>query len=385
MTVPPINPQLQDTESPAILQTRAWLGAYAGSRGPIIDLSQAAPPYSPPGQLLERLAAAAGSAETAKYGPVPGEYDLRAAYASDVSKTYGADIDPLEVSITAGCNQAFLVAVMLVAKRGDAVLLPAPWYFNHKMTLDMLGIEARPLICSTAFTPDCSVANSLIDRRVRAIVLVSPNNPTGAIYAPSVIRSFAQLCRDKGIWLILDETYRDFLREGSPQPHTLFDDELRDNVISLYSFSKSFALPGYRLGSMIYPARIAEHAIKVQDCVQICAARAGQIAVTWGLQHLDEWRAERRRELSRKQQALRSLMTQVHGWKIGSIGAYFAYVRHPFDGLDARIVAQRLAAENGILLIPGPYFGPGQEAYLRLSFGNLSPETMQSLPDRLML
>jgi aspartate/methionine/tyrosine aminotransferase len=387
MIGPRVNPLVRDTASPAILQARAWLDSYDGNKGPRIDLSQAAPPYPPPQELVDHLSAAAGLAETARYGPVPGEYELRKAYADHTSRLYDTTIDPKEISITAGCNQAFLIAAMLVAKKGDAVLLPTPWYFNHKMTFDMLGIEVRQVPCSpdAYFEPSLPFVKNLIDNNVRAIVLVTPNNPTGAVYSPATIEAFAGLCRDHGIWLILDETYRDFLPEGPQKPHSLFDDQFRSNVISLYSFSKSLALPGYRLGAMIYPAHIAEHVIKVQDCVQICPARAGQIAVTWALEGLDEWRRNKRQQFSDKARAFRSAMADVVGWEIASIGAYFAYVRHPYEGSDAGVIAERLASENGLLLIPGSFFGPGQGRYLRLSFGNLTPESLLALPTRFRL
>ena len=111
---------------------------------------------------------------------------------------------------------AFFVAMMLLAHRGDAVLLPTPWYFNHQMSLDMLGIEPRPLPCraDAGFVPRVEDAEALIDDKVRAIVLVTPNNPTGAVYPAHVIESFAQLCRKRGIYLVIDETYRDFLPTG---------------------------------------------------------------------------------------------------------------------------------------------------------------------------
>src|ERR1700761_9577614 len=172
MIRPRVNPLVKDTASPAILQAREWLGRYDGNKGPRIDLSQAAPPYPPPQELIDHLSAAASLAETARYGPVPGEYKLRKAYADYASRLYDATIDSTEISITAGCNQAFLIAAMLVAKQGDTVLLPTPWYFNHKMTLDMLGIEVRQVPCppATFFEPSLPVVKTLIDDNVRAIV-----------------------------------------------------------------------------------------------------------------------------------------------------------------------------------------------------------------------
>jgi aspartate/methionine/tyrosine aminotransferase len=305
-----------------------------------------------------------------------------------VSDLYGARIIPEQVSITAGCNQAFVIATMLTAQAGEAIILPSPWYFNHKMTLDMLGIEARVLPCSAedGFVPDPQVCAELIDARVRAVVLVSPNNPTGAVYPPAVIEAFATLCRDKGVWLILDETYRDFLPEEAMRPHALFQDKAGgESVIGLYSFSKSFALPGHRLGAMIYPPEFASDVVKVQDCLQICPARAGQIALTWGLGALDDWRRSNRRRFGEQARNFRSALEQAQDWRIDSLGAFFAYMRHPFEGQSAEHVARRLAIENGLLMIPGSYFGPGQDRHLRVSFGNLSAEKLTRLPGRLRL
>ena len=106
--------------------------------------------------------------------------------------------------------------MMALARAGDAVILPTPWYFNHKMTLDLLGIEAIPLPClaEAGFVPEAAAAARLVGPRTRAIVLVTPNNPTGAVYPPATIRDFAELCRERGLALVIDETYRDFLPAG---------------------------------------------------------------------------------------------------------------------------------------------------------------------------
>jgi aspartate/methionine/tyrosine aminotransferase len=337
---------------------------------------------------LARLSAAAQSPSIALYGSVPGEYDLRQAYAAHVTDLYGAGISPEQISITAGCNQAFVIATMLVAGAGDAIILPSPWYFNHKMTLDMLGVEARVLPCATedGFIPDLQRAADLIEKKVRAIVLVTPNNPTGAIYPPSDIEAFARLCRDNGMWLIIDETYRDFLPQDATRPHTIFQDPaLGGNVIDLYSFSKSFALPGHRLGAMTFPAELGGQVLKIQDCLQIYPARAGQAAVTLGLDSLGEWCDSNRRRFGEQAKQFRLALAHVQDWTIDSLGAFFAYVRHPFGDSAAEQVAKRLAGENGLLMIPGSYFGPGQDEHLRVSFGNLTAERLEQLPKRFRL
>ena len=144
------------------------------------------------------------------YGPVLGLPALRSEIAWRWSAAYGGDIRPDEVAITAGCNQAFCTTIATLAAPGDAVLLPVPWYFNHKMWLDISGIETVPVPCDASMHPDPEAARKAITPRTRAIVLVTPNNPTGAEYPPELVARFAALARETGLTLILDETYRDF-------------------------------------------------------------------------------------------------------------------------------------------------------------------------------
>jgi aspartate/methionine/tyrosine aminotransferase len=379
-----INPCVTNTQSPPILEARSWLSLYNGSMGAPIDLSQAAPPYAPSVELLERISTAATSPEFARYGPVPGEDTLREAYARHVSSIYGSKIGSASVSITAGANQAFVIAAMVVAQRGDTILLPAPWYFNHKMTLDMLGIEARAVGCRAedGFIPDIPSLLTAIDASVRAIVLVTPNNPTGAIYPPSLIETCAEIGRERGIWLIIDETYRDFAASGGAHCRSAYQPAFSNGSIGLYSFSKSLAIPGHRLGAMVHPAGIAEQVTKLQDCLQICPPRAGQEGVAWALEGLEDWRTSKRHEFVRRANYFSAAMKDVPKWKIESIGAYFAYVRHPHQGESAFSVGKRLAVENGLLTIPGSYFGPQQEDYLRVSFGCLKSDAFAELPRR---
>ncbi|MFC7692230.1 aminotransferase [Paeniroseomonas aquatica] len=326
-----------------------------------------------------------GDPASATYGPILGEAALREAYAADLGALYGGRIDAAEVAITAGCNQAYFVAMMALAQRGDAVLLPTPWYFNHRMTLDMLGVEPRPLPCraEAGFVPDPEAAAALIDARVRAIVLVTPNNPTGAIYPPEVIARFHALCRERGIWLVLDETYRDFLPPGHDRPHGLLSGETwPENLVQLHSFSKSFAIPGHRLGALGAPAALFPELGKVMDCVQICAGRPAQAALAWGLGALADWRAANRAEMQARAAAVRAAFDRLPGWELQSLGAYFAYVRHPFGDTSAWRVAERLAAGHGLLCLPGPAFA-GEEAHLRIAFANVAEAGIASMEARL--
>jgi len=382
----PINPLVADVGSPPIPEAQSWTGRYDGSFGPLINLSQAVPGNGPHAGLLERMAASAGSAAGAQYGPISGDAGLRQAYAAEMSRLYEGRVEPADTAVTAGCNLAFFAAMMLLARRGEAVLLPTPWYFNHQMSLDMLGIEPRPLPCrpEAGFVPRVEDAEALIDGGVRAVVLVTPNNPTGAVYPAHVIEAFAELCRRRGIYLVIDETYRDFLPQDLNRAHGLFaTDAWRDTVIQLYSFSKSYAIPGHRTGAVTADARLVEQAAKILDCIQICAPRAAQAALPWAIDGLRDWREANRAEINRRAQVFRRALAPLPEWRIESAGAYFAYLRHPFPGATAQAVAERLATERGVLCLPGSYFGPGQEGHLRVAFANVGAEVLAGLTERL--
>ena len=381
-----VNPLLAAVQSPPIPEARAWLAGYDGARGPVIDLAQAVPGHAPPAILAERLAAAAAEPESARYGAILGDAALRAAYAAHVTALYGAPIAAAETAITAGCNQAFFVAAIAFARAGDAVLVPTPWYFNHAMTLDMLGIEARPLPAApeTGFVPDPEAAERLIDDKVKAIVLVSPNNPTGAVIPAETIARFADLAARRGIALVLDETYRDYLDPARLPPHRLFDrPDWRDTLIALYSFSKAYAIPGHRLGAIIAGARVLGEIEKVLDCMQISAPRAGQIALVPSIVDTAEWRAANSAEILRRAEAFETTFAGLPGWQVKSIGAYFAYVAHPYPDRDGRAVAERMARETGVLALPGAFFGPGQDRFLRFAFANVGTPEIRAVGARL--
>jgi aspartate/methionine/tyrosine aminotransferase len=381
-----LNPDVIDTASPPIPEAKAWAASYEGGFGPLIDLSQAVPGLPPPDGLLAAHAEAGREAASAQYGPITGDAAFRKAFSQDVASVYGHAPGLDEIAITSGCNQAFVVTMMALAKAGERVILPAPWYFNHQMTLQMLGIEACPLPCHTehGFAPRLEDAARLIDGRTRALVLVSPNNPTGAVYPPDMLRGFAELCAARGIWLVLDETYRDFLPDDIGRPHELFSDaRLRAHLIQLYSFSKAYAVPGWRLGSVIAPARAIAQIGKWLDCIQICPSRAGQVALARMLPELSPWREGNRAAINARAAVFRQAMVGLNAWRVAACGAYFAYVEHPFEGAPAARVAEALVRQRGVLALPGPCFGPDQERFLRIAIANVADEEIWQLPERL--
>lgn len=381
-----VKPEICSTETPPISESFSWLPQGETEQTPII-LSQAVPNYQPAAELQEHVARLSALSGTSLYTDTLGLEPLRGAFADHLSADYGADVVSDDVAITAGGNQAFCMAMMAIAQSGDNVIVPSPYFFNHQMWFDMQGIEVRHLQCraDNAMLPSLEDARRLIDDRTRAIVLVSPNNPTGSVYPPALIEQMFELCAEYGLALLIDETYNDFRGFAEPA-HQLFNrPDWRDTFIHLHSFSKSFSLTGYRVGGMAASPALIGHVEKLLDCVAICAPHIGQEAVLFGLQNLDAWRAGKVAEMADKLDALKvAFDNDALAYRMISSGAFFAYVEHPFAQETSKDVAIRLAREHNLLVLPGSMFGQGQERYLRIAFANAASSEMEDVVARLI-
>ena len=355
---------------------------------PLLDLSQAAPSYAPPPSVLAAVANGTNDRTTSSYAPQPGLPRLRAAFATDLSDAYAEGTAPHlaadDVLITAGCNQAFCLAASALAGPGDNVVLQTPFYFNHDMWLRVEGIEPRHLGIDDHHHPSVTEAAELIDDRTRAIVLVSPGNPTGVTLPPETIHEFAALAREHDIALIVDETYRSFRPTDAP-PHALFDDPAwRDTVISLHSFSKDLAIPGYRVGALVGGEAIRVEALKVLDCVAISAPAIGQAACIAGLEHAGGWRRQQAARVGELQQRFETVMAErPGGFELVTSGAYFGWVRAPETGDDTASIVRRLVVDHDVLVIPGTAFTAHDHGMLRFSFANLDDAQIAELGVRL--
>lgn len=386
MNPTPFNVHIETLDTPPIPRIHQAAQSYCGDKGPLIDLSQAVPGYPPPDQMLAALGAAAANPAYLGYGDIEGESVLRNAYAQDLEHTHGSVVAVEQIMITSGCNQAFVAAALTVASPGQSILLISPWYFNHESTLSMFGIHTEHFAVNATdgFLPDPESLKAALTSDTRAVVIVSPNNPTGAIYPPALINQIAALCMSQGIWLILDETYQDFLPDGNGPAHDLFSDVAKDHIIVLSSFSKSYCIPGHRLGVVVASVPAITQMTKVMDNLQICAPRAPQVALAECMVELRSWREENRIKINKRAIVLQSAMQKLPGWHIEAIGAYFAYIQHPWPNRSSVEVAENLAKENGIVTLPGEFFGPSQERFLRVAFANVESDVIATLPKRIL-
>ena len=377
------NPNVLDCAPAPIAEAWSWVSNPGSER--IIDMCQAVPAHLPPQSLRDYLGEAICKGEGAGYTDIRGILPLREALANDIESRYQGEVNADDIIITAGCNQAFCSVIDTLCQADDEVIIPLPGYFNHLMWLSIRGVKPQFLSfdAETAM-PDPQQAASLISPRTRAIVLVTPNNPSGAIYSAECIEAFYQVARAQDIMLIIDETYRDFIDINTPV-HNLFEhDEWRENFVHLYSFSKAYSLTGHRTGAVVAGAGLLEQMKKIQDCTAISAPHAGQLAALYALLNLQDWKLEKALELQVRAEAIKTAFDHPElNYQVVCAGAYFAYIEHPFEQ-PSRAVVKRLIEEFDLIGLPGSYFGQQQEKFIRFAFANVHESHFAEVVGRLI-
>lgn len=364
---------------PPISEVKTWLAERPDKGLELIDLCQAVPDYAPAPELTAHLSQVLHDPLVSKYSPDEGLPEVREAVRDYYGRKYGAVLSPDNFCLTIGASQAFWLAVVTLCQAGDEIVVQAPYYFDHPMALDLLGIRGvyAPYVEADGGLPDPATIERLISSRTRAILVVSPSNPTGAIAPPELLRELFEVARRHRIALILDETYNEFI-PGGFRPHELFSDpEWGDYFVQIASFGKTYALTGYRAGALVASEMFIRHALKAQDTMAVCQPRITQHAVKYGVEHLDGWVSANREMMTRRHDRFRAEFTKTgNRFHLAASGAFFAWVRHPFSGCSGRQVAKRLVDEAAILCLPGEVFGLGLEGFLRLAFGNIREEAI---------
>lgn len=381
----PLSSALAAIHPPPITEVQSWIGGRTfPPERPLIDLCQAIPDYPPAKEMIAALIPFLHDPATARYSPDEGLPEVRQSIAAWYARRYGAGPQAGEICLTIGASQAFWLAMLTLCQAGDEVVVPLPAYFDHPMALAAYGVVPRytPYLEGSGGLPDPAQIAAAITSRTRAILLVSPSNPTGAILPPALVDELFALARRHHIALILDETYNAFAPASTR--HQLFSrPEWGEHFVQIASFGKTFALTGYRAGALIASQRVISAALKVQDTMAVCAPRLTQHAIAWGCDHLDDWVTANALTMQRRHDLFKaSFPGGGNRFQLSASGAFFAWVRHPFDGQSGRQVARRLAREENLICLPGEVFGPGLEGYLRLAFGNIDAATIPGAVER---
>ena len=368
-----LNPHVCAVHPPPISEVRSWIADRPADAPPLIDLCQAVPDYPPPDEMLDHIRQKIAEPLTSRYTPDEGLPEVQASVCNRYCRRYATLISPEQVCLTVGASAAFWLAMLTLCHAGDEVIVQPPCYFDHPMALSGLGITPvyPPYLEEQRGLPDPAHIDRLITPRTRAILLVSPSNPTGTVIPPELLHELFILAQRRGIALILDETYSDFI---PGRPHELFTrGDWHGTLVHVMSFGKSYALTGYRSGALIAAPALISQALKIQDTMTVCQPRISQLALQYGLDHLDHWVAENRQMMTRRHDLFVEQFSQPGNcFTLAASGSFFGWVRHPYLGATGREVARRLVLEAGILTLPGEVFGPGLENYLRLAFGNIT-------------
>ena len=318
------------------------------------------------------------------YTTDPGRPSLRRALAERLREEMGIECGPDDLLITAGANHAFTTALTTLVSAGDEVVLPAPYFTNHQMAIQAAGAYAieAPVADRGSYSVTWDDIAPALTERTRAVVLCNPSNPTGApVNAAAGARIVSELA-SRDILVISDETYMHFVY-GDQHWSAAAVPDWRRNVVVVGTFSKSFAMMGWRIGYMLADAPVCVQATKVQDAMIICAPTISQMAAEAAIR--DDWDYPRRfhADLLERRRRLSDALARSEGvsW-VPTHGGFFAFAR--IDGCtDSNALALELLEEAHVVTIPGSSFGRSGEGCLRLSYGSVDAEALATAVDRL--
>ena len=365
--------RIQDVQSPIIPVVGELIRTNPGT----ISLGQGVVSYGPPARAVERIAEFLADPENHKYKPVHGIPQLVEAIERKLAAENGVRVGAeRRVVVTAGGNMAFMNAVLAVADPGDEVILQTPYYFNHEMAVTMAGCrvvlvgtdegyQLRPEAIARAITP-----------RTRAVVTVSPNNPTGAVYPESVLREVNELCGRRGIYHLHDEAYEYFTYDGARHCSPGAPDGAQGHTVTLHSLSKAYGFASWRIGYMVIPSHLFDAVRKIQDTILICPPVVSQYAAVGALEAGAAYCREKLAAIARVRETVKAALETLGGHCVlpPAQGAFYFFLKVK-TGLDAMTLVERLIREHRVAVIPGTTFGMDEGCYLRVAYGALQQET----------
>ena len=379
-----IPPRIRDIEFPQFDLLNDIAARWRSRGADVITLGQGLPGFDPPRVAVEALRAAVDDGWSHLYSADAGTPELRRALTESLAPL-GATVDPeAEVIITAGGNQALQLALTTLIDPGDEVVLVSPFFLNHEMAIRSVGglpVEAS-VPASRSFVPAWEDVSPHLSATTRAVVLVTPSNPTGAITPPRELERIVSECARRDVIVFVDETYLRFAYDDEPFT-ALSLPRWRDNVVIIGSFSKQFAITGWRCGYLAASAELIAEALKIQDVMVICAPVPVQRAVTAILEAEPDYAKRWLPELRERRDTLVDHLGAIAGvTPVRPAGAFFVMAR--FDGMtDSRRAAMEMIEDQQVVTIPGAFFGRAAEGYLRISYGTASQERLREATARI--
>ncbi len=364
--------RMQSVQSPIIPVVAELIRNNPGT----ISLGQGVVGYKPPQQALDQIAAFLAEPENHKYKPVQGLPQLLEVLQAKLASENRIKLSPeAQVVVTAGGNMAFMNAILAIADPGDEVILQSPCYFNHEMAVTIAGCKPVLVPTDADYQLQPEAVSDAITRRTRAIVTISPNNPTGAVYSEAGVRAVNSLCRDRGLYHIHDEAYEYFLYDGARHFSPGSIEGAGSHTICLFSLSKAYGFASWRIGYMVIPESLFVAVKKIQDTILICPPVISQFAAVGALRAGLSFCREKLEGIGRVRCIVLNALQELSDLCAvpQTNGAFYFLIRLPAGQRDLDIV-ERLIREHQIAVIPGSAFGIEKGCYLRVAYGALQPD-----------
>jgi aspartate/methionine/tyrosine aminotransferase len=351
-----------------------------------ISLGQGVVFYPPPPGIMAGISQFLENPKNHQYKSVQGMPPLLESIKTKLQQENGIEVERGKaIVVTAGGNMAFMNAILAITSAGDEIILNTPYYFNHEMAIRMA--DCSPILVKTDSKYQlCSDAiASAITSKTRAVVTISPNNPTGAVYPESALRTVNKICQEKGIYHIHDEAYEYFTYDGVKHFSPASLSESSQHTISLYSLSKAYGFASWRIGYMVIPEHLLSPVKKIQDTILICPPVISQYAAWNALQagasYCQKYLptiAENRRKIMTALQSIEDIVSVPK-----SAGAFYFFLKIKSEINDFESV-KTLIEKYRVALLPGVTFGMTDGCYLRLAYGALETATAAAGIERLV-
>jgi aspartate/methionine/tyrosine aminotransferase len=351
-----------------------------------ISLGQGIVSYGPPRESLEALGTFGTALDDHRYGPVEGLPDLVDRITGKLRRENRIDINHgARVVVTAGGNMGFLNAVLATSDPDDEIVLLAPYYFNHDMAVVMAGCRTVAVPTDASYQLDLDAIARAMTSRTRAVVSVSPNNPTGAVYPEAALRALNRLCAERGVYHVHDEAYEYFTYDGALHYSPASDPTAARHTISLFSLSKAFGFASWRIGYMVVPEHLFDAVNKIQDTNLICPPAVSQRAALAALRVGRGYCAPFVAELGGVRELVRARLGSIADLvEVPDARGAFYFLLRVRTRLEPFVLVERLVREHGVAAIPGTAFGLNGVCSLRISYGALAPDTVAVGVDRLV-
>ena len=381
MTQPAAARRLEQVQQPVIPVMGELIRQTPGT----LSLGQGMVSWGPPEQVRQAVAAALQQGDSAldRYGPVAGSEALRESLGLWLQREQGLDLSASALLITAGSNMAFNAVVQVLCDPGDELILPVPYYFNHEMAIRLAG--GMPVAVEAGVVPDPERLAAAITPRTRAIVTISPNNPSGAVFPREVLAAINRLCAERGLLHISDEAYALFSYGGEPVWSPGSGAGSGSHTITLGSLSKSHGMAGWRIGWAVVPQSLMTDLAKVQDTILIHPPQLNQQAALGALAAGADWcRGQIQGLAARRQQVLDALSKPAAPWRLLAQpdGAFYALLQLQ-SSISSDQAMEQLIRQHRVALVSGSSFGLSG-CCLRLSYGMLGAAELSEALERLV-